>query len=88
MNSSVSQVPVSYLALSGHLREHCLIPIDVIVDNHVTLRRVEAVEPSSILGERAAPRDRHGQEQSVEPRIIEALAEIAACRHEDPFLNV
>ena len=50
--------------------------------------RVQAVQPAGILGEHSAPGNRHGQEQGIEPCIIEALAEITTRRHQHPFLAV
>ena len=52
--------------------------IDVIIDDHVLLRGVPTVQPAGILGERSAPRDRHGQEQGIEPGVVESLAKITA----------
>jgi hypothetical protein len=76
----VAQTPISRLPLGRHLGEHRLVLIDVIINDHVALRSVQAMQSAGILGERSSPGDRHGQEQRIESRIIKALAEIATRR--------
>jgi hypothetical protein len=62
--------------------------VDIVVDDHLALGGVEAVQPASVLGKRAFPRDRHGNEKGIETGIIEALAEIAPGRDNDAFLGL
>lgn len=76
VDGPVAKGPISDFALRRHLREHWLVPIDVVVNDNVAFRRVQAMKTAGILREYSAPRNRHGQEQGVEPRIIETLAEI------------
>ena len=45
----------------------------------------EAVQPAGVLGKNPAPGNRHRQKQGVEPRVIEAFAEITTRRHQHPF---
>ncbi|MEZ5327740.1 MAG: hypothetical protein R3F19_22070 [Verrucomicrobiales bacterium] len=35
---------------------------------------MQSMEPARILGDGAAPRNRHGEKKRIEPRIIEAFA--------------
>ena len=42
------------------------------------------MEPASVLRERPAPGDWHRQEQGIEPRVIEALTEVAAGGNKGP----
>ena len=62
--------------------------IYIIVDNNVSFRGVLAMQSASIFGERPTPGYRHSEEQSVEPRIVEALAEVATCGDDHTFLSV
>jgi hypothetical protein len=55
-------------------------------NDNIAFRGVQAVQPAGILSKDSAPRNRHGQEQGIEPRVIEALTEIATRRHQHPFL--
>ena len=47
--------------------------------------RLQAVQAAGVLNERSLPRHRQGQEQGVEPRVVEALADVPAGRDEQPF---
>ena len=40
---SISKVPISGLPLDRHLREHWLVPIDIIVNDDIAFRGVQAV---------------------------------------------
>ena len=84
----ITKAPISQLPLGRHLREHRLILIDVVVDDHVSLRRVQPVQSTGILGERSAPGNRHGQKQRIKPCIIEAFTEITAGRDKHAFLAI
>ena len=46
------------------------------------------VQPANILGQCALPGDGHRQEQRVQPLIIEALANVAPCSKNKPFLII
>src|ERR1019366_9301262 len=86
VNGPISKAPISSLPLERHLREHRLVPIDIVVNDNIAFRGVQAVQPAGILSKDSAPRNRHGQDQGIEPRVIEALTEIATRRHQHPFL--
>jgi hypothetical protein len=48
---------------------------------------MEAVEATGVLHERALPRDRHREEQGVEPTVVEAFPNVATrCEHEPLFV--
>ena len=42
--------------------------------------RVEAVETTGVLDQGSLPRDRQREEKCVEPRVVEALADVAPGR--------
>ena len=60
-----------------HPEEHRHIAVDVIVDPDLGLAGMEAMQPARVLHERALPGDRQREEQRVEARIVEALADVA-----------
>jgi hypothetical protein len=47
---------------------------------------VQPVQAAGVLGDRAAPRDRQRQEQRVQTRVVESLADVLACRQDDSGL--
>jgi hypothetical protein len=70
-----------------HPQEHRDFAINVIVDPNLGLARVETVQPSRVLHERALPGDGQGQKQRVEACIVEALANVAT-RGQDQMLLI
>lgn len=46
------------------------------------------MKTAAVLNERALSRYRHRQEQCIEPRIIESLADVASRREKDALLSV
>ena len=49
---------------------------------------MQPVEAAGVLHQRALPRDRQRQEQRVEPRVVEALADVPPRREEQSLLVV
>ena len=60
--------------------------IHVVVDAHLGLARAQAVKAAGVLDERALPRDGHGQEEGVQPRVVEPLADVASGRQDEALL--
>lgn len=60
--------------LLEHPCEYGNRPIHIVVDLHLALARVRALQPSCVLHERAFPRDRHGQKERIEPSIVEPFS--------------
>jgi hypothetical protein len=83
----VTKACVARVPFGGHLSEDRLSPIDVVEDDHLALRRVQTVEPACVLRQRAAPGDGHCQEQGIEARIVEALAQISSSGEQYAFLG-
>jgi type IV secretory pathway VirD2 relaxase len=86
-HNAISEAPISGLPLDRHFREHRFVLIDVVVDDDISFRGVQPVQPAGVLSQDSAPGDRHCQKQRVESRIIKPFAEIAARSHQDPFLT-
>src|SRR5206468_6257236 len=63
--------------LLEHTGEQWDLTVDVIVDAHLALPRVQPVKAPSVLDERALPRDGHGQKEGVLSRVVEHLADVA-----------
>ena len=72
--------------LGEHPRQHRDVAIDVVVDAHLELALVQTVQSSRVLHDRPLPRDRHRQEQRVQPGVVEPLTEEAARRQHQPLL--
>ena len=64
---------VAAAALVEHACQHRDVEIGVVVDANVLLLLVKAMQASDVLGNGAAPRNGHGQEQGVEAGIVEPL---------------
>jgi hypothetical protein len=59
--------------------------IHMVGDENVRLPGILSVKPSHILGQCPLPGDRHRQEQRIEPRIVEAFANVASGRQYNAF---
>ena len=57
------------------------MPIDVVEDNGLPLGGMEAVWSARILREGSSPGYGHREKQRIEARIVKALTEVAAGRH-------
>src|SRR5688572_1092317 len=86
--AGVSNRTVGTKALLKHTHQHWDLTIDVIVDTDARLSGMQSVQPAGVLHERALPGDWHGQEKGIEPRIVEALADITAGRDDEALLVV
>src|SRR5262249_34672384 len=58
--------------------QHRHTQINVIVDTHYTLAVVQPVKSSNVLRNRTAPRHRQREKERIQPRIVEALADVFA----------
>jgi hypothetical protein len=72
------QCPIPCLSLRRHAREHRHVHVDIVVNNHFFLPVVVAMQAPDVLRKRSLLGDRHGEEQSIEPGIVEPFTEIAA----------
>ena len=69
-----------------HPRQHRHIQIGVVVHPHFPLSLMQAVQPTGVLGDRAAPRDGQRQEQRVQACVVESLSDVpAGCHHHPAF---
>src|ERR1700722_13020766 len=84
----VSDGPVSFQPLLIHPRKHSNLCIHVIEHSHDLLPVVDPMKTPDVLLERAAPRDRHREKQSVESGVVEALADVASSGKQDTRVSV
>ena len=84
----VVKSPIAGVSFGSHLRQHRFALVNVIVDDHFSLRCMEAMKSACILGEGSAPRYRDGEKQRIKACIIESLTEIATGRDYDALLGV
>jgi hypothetical protein len=75
-------------AFLEHLRKDRLVAIDVVDNPDFVLSRVGAVEAPGILDQRAAPRDRHHEEERIQPGVVEAFADVATGRQEQALFAI
>ena len=76
----VAKRAVSGPPLCSHPRQDWYCRIHIVDDDNVRFPGIQSVEPSHILGQCPLPRDRHCQEQRIEPCIVEAFANVASGR--------
>jgi hypothetical protein len=76
----VAERAVSGPPLCSHPRQDWYCRIHIVDDDNVRFPGIQSVEPSHILGQCPLPRDRHCQEQRIEPCIVEAFAKLASGR--------
>src|SRR5262245_26072827 len=84
----ITEAAIPSLALERHAGKERHATVDVVIDDYLTLGVVLPVQPTDVLRERAAPRDRHGQKKCVKRGIVEAFAEVAARRKYEALLGV
>jgi hypothetical protein len=79
----VPKAAVSRLPPRRHPGQHRNAPVDVVIDDHLTLGVVLPVQSADVLGKGSLPGNRHRQEQGVEGSVVEAFTEVAAgCENE------
>ena len=79
----VAQRPQRAVPPGGHSSQSRHGRIDVVVNANLGLRDTWTMEPAGVLGERPSPRNRHREEECVEPRIVETFADVASSREHD-----
>src|SRR5204862_6494796 len=79
---------VAAQAFLEHPGEDGDVAVDVVVDADLYLPRMQAMEATRILHQRALPRDRHREKERVEPRVVESFTDVAAGRDEQPRFSV
>lgn len=62
----IAKSAIPRLPLQRHAGEHGHAGIDVVLDDYGAFGVVLTVQSADVLGERALPRDRHGEEQGIE----------------------
>ncbi len=72
----VAKAFVSLDAFGAHAVERRHGVVQIIVDPHFPLFRVQAVQPADVLRQRSPPRHRHCQEKCVETGVVEAFSDI------------
>ena len=86
--NSISYRIVCPPALGRHPCKNRHILIDVIVDQHLALRVMQTMKPTSVLREGSLPRDRHREERRIETGVVKSLAQIATRRQEHALFAV
>lgn len=76
----IAEAAIASLSLRCHACQDRHCRVDVVVDHDLTLALVLAMQAADVLCQRALSRDPHGQEQGVELRIAETLAQVAPGR--------
>lgn len=84
----VAERSVSGPSFCSHASQNRHSAIDVVDNENVRFPVMLTVEPANVLGQRSFPGDRHGQEQRIEPAVIEPFSDIPTCREYQPLLIV
>ena len=79
----VAKSPIAGVPFGSHLRQYRFALVNVIVDDHFSLRCMQAMKSACILGEGSAPRYRDGEKQRIKACIIESLTEAGGGVDED-----
>ncbi len=80
VNDFIAHVAVSLHSATVHSRQHQNVGIDVVVDLNDSLGVVKSMKSPDVLLKRSLPRNRHRQEQRIEPGVIESFADVASRR--------
>src|SRR5665213_1304789 len=83
--NAITQSAVSGLPFLSHSCQYGNRGVNVVVYGNFSFVGVIAVEPAGILRDGAFPRNRHCQEERVETRVVEALAEISPRCKDEPL---
>ena len=78
----ISHIGIAFQQTVVHSCQHPDVRIDVVVHLHNLLVIVRAMETPDVWLKRFLPRDRHGEEQRVQTRILDPLADVAAGRQD------
>jgi hypothetical protein len=76
----VSDGPIASQPSLEHAGEHGNFRIDVIEDADNLLAVLNPMQPPNVLLQCTPPRNRHREEESIEPGIVEAFADVAPGR--------
>lgn len=81
-----SPSPGIHAVVAEHPPQGWDVGIDVIVDPDFIFAGVFAVQPTGILLERTAPRNRHRKKEGIKPRIVEPLSNEASGGEHDAMV--
>ena len=88
VNALIAYGPIAGHPAFVHPRQDGNPPIHIVVDPRLGLPRMQSMQPSCVLHDGAPPRDRHGQEQGVQSRLVEALPDVPPGRKDQEFLAI
>jgi hypothetical protein len=83
-NNSIPHRPIAAPALLPHPLQGRVTGVDDVDYPHVVLGRMFAMQAPCVLGEGSLPRNRHGQHQRIQRRVIEAFADELPGSQQDP----
>jgi hypothetical protein len=64
------------------------VQVSVVIDQHFGLLVVKPMQATGILSQRPLPGDGHREEEGVQARIIEALAQVTSGREQDALVII
>src|SRR5439155_22021562 len=83
----VAERLVSATASVEHPRQHGNVQIRVVINPHFAFAFVEAMQSAHILSDRSPPRNRQREEQSIETRVVESLADESSRGQNHPAVS-
>ena len=84
----VSETPIPAQSSLEHFAEHWNRGVHVVVDPHFRFFGTQAVQATCVLNEGSSPGNRKREEQGVETRVVEALADVSAGGEQEAFLAI
>lgn len=83
---TIAQSPVPFHPLLEHSGQHRDVPVHVVVDSYLSLFGALAVQTPCVLDQSSFPGDGKGEEQRVEPDVVESFADVPARGQHQPLL--
>src|SRR3990172_8318335 len=71
-----------------HAQQHRHVAIDVVEDPDLPLPGASTVKPAGVLDQRSPPRHGKRQEERIQPRVVEAFADVASGREDEALLTL
>jgi hypothetical protein len=76
--AGVADGAIAAQALFEHPQQHRYFTVDIVVDAHLRLARVQPVKPTRVPDQDPLPGYGERQKQRVEPGVVEALPDVSA----------
>ena len=83
--TAITNAPIASQPSLEHAVELWYVDVHVVDYLHLGFAREWPLNATCVLNDRALPGTRHGQEQRIQARVVEAFANEGAGTHQDPL---